>query len=186
VDFGSVGNVFGTFGNKTATVSNVGDQATKVLTVSLGGSSYDFKLVSEDCTGKTLQPNDTCSVVVTLRDGLYLGDNVGSIDVGVDNGHGGSGRLHVYTAVDGYQLSIEIAGQGTINVSDGQSCSSTCLLKFHLSTFGVTLTTAPAAGYQFHWWGDGNKCAYSSSTACAISFSTNASYNYVRPEFRTN
>jgi hypothetical protein len=178
IDFGTVGILFGTAANQTATVKNVGEQSTYVSGVTMNGASYSFSQVSDGCTGKTLQPGDTCPIVIGLPANRYTGTQQAGLLVSVSTGHGATGKVKVIGSVDGYQVNVGVsAGSGTISSPDGQTCSSSsCTFKFQSSN--VTLTATPATNFNFSQW-DGTfsdyACPLSTNAVCQVMFSP-ASY----------
>jgi hypothetical protein len=178
IDFGSVGVLFGTAANQTATVKNIGEKSATVSYTTMNGASYDFLFVSDGCIGKTLQPGDTCPIVVGLDPTRYAGNAQAGLVVSVDKGHGATGNLKVNGLVDGYEVFLGVvAGSGTITSADGQTCSSNnCTFKFHNSN--VVLTAQPAANFNFSQW-DGsyeNACPFSTNPVCQVMF-TSPSYS---------
>jgi hypothetical protein len=64
-DFGTVDGVGGKTATQTFTLTNSGDSASAMLTVTLPGSSA-FSIIVDGCTATSLGPNKSCGVTVTF------------------------------------------------------------------------------------------------------------------------
>ncbi|HEY6872581.1 MAG TPA: PKD domain-containing protein [Geobacteraceae bacterium] len=167
-DFGSV-NLGGASSPKTFTISNTGNANTIIASTAITGmNNSDFAITSDNCSGKTLLPTQTCTIQAWFAP-TSVGQKSSSLNVTYNT----SSTLTVPLSGTGIvSLTINKTGTGTGTITSspsGINCGLVCTGQYNVVT-PVTLTATPSTNSSFAGWSGGG-C--SGTGACTINMNSN-------------
>lgn len=147
----------------TFTISNVG--SAPLILGQLSFNAANFKVSSNTCTGKTLQPVANCMLSVSFSP---LSTGLKNVSISIPSNDPNSANTVVTLSGTGVLpvLAVVKSGTGSGVVSNGSSisCGSTCSASFMTDTV-TTLTATPDSNNVFTGW-SGKGC--SGTGACTV------------------